>query len=292
MARAESLPDAPIRPIERRPLPFVRSMIPRWKRPSQEVSSVPPGTRVYAIGDVHGEARLLLRLLQQIARDSALRGPADTMLVFLGDLIDRGTRAAELLRAFAGITDRQVVILKGNHEAALVNAYHGDEAALRFWLAVGGAETLAGFGVALAAAEDDLDRIGAAMRDAVPATLVDWLDGLPTSWSLGDYFFAHAGIRPGVALERQIQHDLLWIREPFLSSRRRHEKVIVHGHTIEAGVPRLGGNRIGIDTGAFELGRLTALGLEEDRQWLLQAADDVVALDGPILAAADVARAA
>ena len=120
------------------------------------------------------------------------------------------------------------------------------------------------------------------LRATIDPELIDWLDRLPTCWSLGDYYFAHAGVRPGVSLAEQQDDDLLWIRQPFIESRRNHGKVIVHGHTVEDGAPSLGRNRIGIDTGAHEHGRLTALGLEGDRQWILQAcADDVATLAAP-----------
>ena len=118
-----------------------------------------------------------------------------------------------------------------------------------------------------------------AIRAAIDPALVDWVDALPTAWSTGDYFFAHAGVRPGIALDRQSDDDLLWIRGPFLSSRSDHGKVVVHGHSVEPGVPRLGGNRIGLDTGAHKYRRLTALGLEEDRQWLIQVGDEEAAAD-------------
>lgn len=239
-------------------------------RRAAEPPRLPPGMRVYAIGDVHGEAALLRDLLGQIATDAAARGPAETFMVFLGDVIDRGPDGAALLTSLAGPADDHLILLKGNHEAALVDACRGNEDALRFWLDYGGGATLAGFGVAVAD-DEDLAVAGERVRAAVPEALVAWVDALPLGWTLGSYLFAHAGIRPGVPLDRQTEADLLWIREPFLSHRRAHEKVVVHGHTIEPGLPALGGVRIGIDTGANARGVLTALCLEGDRQWLLQA---------------------
>lgn len=241
--------------------PFVRPSLPR-------------GHRVYAIGDVHGEVALLQHLLDQVAADSRQRGPARTTLVFLGDFIDRGSGAARLLRMFADLRDPNVIVLKGNHEAALVEVYRGDLEALSFWLKFGGQATMAGLGI-----EDSLletastTEIFPRLRTSLQCDIVDWLAELPHSWTLGDYFFVHAGIKPGVRLSRQDQDDLLWIRKPFLASKRRHEKVIIHGHTVEPGLPCLGGNRIGIDTGAHEHGCLTALGLEDDAQWLIQSSD-------------------
>lgn len=232
---------------------------------------LPPGKRVYAIGDVHGEAELLARLLHNIALDSEVRGLSETKLVVLGDFIDRGPRAADILRNLSKLDDRNLIVLKGNHEAVLVRAYDGDEAVLTEWLRFGGASTLAGLGVPRPVLESqDTGAILADLHANLQPDIVEWLDALPLWWSLGDYFFVHAGVRPGVKLLEQSDEDLLWIRNPFISGRHRHEKVIVHGHTIEPGKPELGGHRIGLDTGAHEHGRLTALGLEADRQWLLQ----------------------
>lgn len=236
--------------------------------------TIPPGRRVYAIGDIHGEIHLLQNLLHQVAADNQRRGPAQTTLVFLGDFIDRGNGAARLLRMFAALRDPNVVVLKGNHEATLVEVYRGDKEALAFWLGFGGKATMAGLGIdqnVLASSSTAL--IFPRLQASLHKNVVDWLADLPHSWTLGDYFFVHAGIKPGVKLSKQDQDDLLWIRKPFLVSGRRHEKVIVHGHTIGPALPRLGGNRIGIDTGAHEHGRLTALGLEDEAQWLIQSSD-------------------
>lgn len=240
------------------------------RRRSRDDPSLPPGQRVYAIGDIHGEADLLTSILHAIREDSQRRAPATVTLVFLGDFIDRGRHSAALLRAFSLVSDDAVKVLKGNHEAALVDVYRGDEEAMAFWLRFGGRPTLDGLGVGIAA---DLTETLARLRAALDDSIIDWLDALPHCWSLGDYYFTHAGIRPRVRLARQDPDDLLWIREPFLSSKRRHEKIVVHGHTVESGRPVLGGNRIGIDTGAHENGCLTALGLEGCAQWLIQASD-------------------
>lgn len=232
---------------------------------------LPPGTRVYAVGDIHGEARLLSRLLQQVADDARERGPADTKLIVLGDFIDRGPGAADLLHHFAKLVDPNLVILKGNHEAVLVRAYDGDEQVLTDWIGFGGASTLMGLGISSAMLRSgDAAMILAALRASLHADVIEWLDSLPLWSSLGDYFFVHAGVRPGIKLLEQRDEDLLWIREPFIAGRHRFEKIVVHGHTIESGVPKLGGYRIGLDTGAHEHGTLTALGLEADRQWLIQ----------------------
>ncbi|HVF94423.1 MAG TPA: metallophosphoesterase [Sphingomonas sp.] len=233
-----------------------------------------PGTRIYAIGDIHGEAVLFKQLLDRIEADSQDRGPAEVRIILLGDFIDRGPAAAGLLLALAGCADPRLTILKGNHEASMVAAWRGDHQALALWLRFGGTPTLIGLG----AQAEELERIDpaallATLRRCVAPAMIDWLDALPSAIEIDDYFFTHAGIRPGVPLDEQVEDDLLWIRRPFLTSRRQHAKVIVHGHTIDQNV-RLGSNRIGVDTGAFRYGRLTALGLQDDRQWTLEASDD------------------
>ena len=233
---------------------------------------MPAGERIYAIGDVHGEAALLRRLLESVDRDNGARDPARVTLVLLGDVIDRGPRSADLLYALHGLASSCFRLLKGNHEALLVAAHRGDEDALDLWLRVGGRATLIGFGIEPDMVDfADFAVLVEAVRSAIDPAMIDWLDALPTAWSRGGYFFTHAGVRPGVPLDRQSDSDLLWIREPFLSSRADHGRVVVHGHSIAPGVPRLGGNRIGLDTGAHEHRRLKALGLEGDRQWFLQA---------------------
>jgi len=232
---------------------------------------LPEGRRLYAIGDIHGEAALLRDLLARIEADARVRDPMRTTLVFLGDFIDRGARAADLLRGFCGSEGADLVFLKGNHEAALVDVYRGDEEALAFWIRFGGRATLQGLGIDVPAS----DRIDPAqilwrLREALDVGIIDWLDALPHSFSLGDYFFCHAGVRPGIPLRRQDQDDLLWIREPFLSSDSHHGKIIVHGHTVDPDGPVIRRNRIGLDTGAHEHGRLTAIGLEGREQWVVQ----------------------
>ena len=247
--------------------------MPTWTRPGLN-ACLPAGERLYAIGDLHGELNLFRQLLTMIIADSERRGPARTTLVLLGDIIDRGEDAAALLLTLVRLRSPRFVLIKGNHEAAFVDCYRGNEKAQKFWLRFGGQSTLTGFGIS----EHEIDyqdnsKLTSAMQACIDREIIDWIDRLPNCWSRGDYFFTHAGVRPGVSLDDQNLSDLMWIREPFLSSKLYHGKVIVHGHTLQEGIPRLGGNRIGLDTGAHERGRLTALGLEENEQWILQSYD-------------------
>lgn len=231
------------------------------------------GSRVYAIGDVHGCFNLLAELFQLIEQDSVKRENAKTKIIILGDMIDRGPQSAEVCRLLYGLRDYDgVVCLKGNHEKAMIDALNGDLNALRFWMDFGGAWTLLSWGVdanlvqSAHLGESWQRKLIAAFREAIPAEIAEWMARLPICHREGDYFFVHAGIRPGVSLASQTEEDMLWIREPFLSSWRRHEAVVIHGHS-ETDVVTFSNNRIGIDTAAYRTGCLTALGLEGSEQW-------------------------
>ena len=234
---------------------------------------VPANARVYAIGDVHGRFDLFEQLIAMIREDNAARAPAHVRLILLGDLIDRGPESARLVARCKALAEQNadLVVLKGNHEQAMVDALGGDYVALDFWLQFGGDATLRAWGVpeeVLAATPGDIREAG---RQHVPADILAWLNSLPLTCRIGDYLFVHAGIRPSVRLARQTAADLLWIRDDFLKSDVNHELVVVHGHSVSDETPDLRHNRIGIDTGAYRTGKLSALGLENDERWTLTA---------------------
>ena len=228
------------------------------------------GNRVYAIGDIHGHADLLAELLRAIEDDSAKRPSALVRIVILGDAIDHGPDSAKLLDVFLGAVGENFVVLKGNHEALMVAAYRGDFEAMDIWVSTGGGETLHSLGVPRSAiSQVDVDATMIAMQAFIPCSLINWLDALPTSLRIGDYFFCHAGVRPKVPLSDQGDRDLLWIREQFTQSTRFHGAVVVHGHTIcKNGVDILP-NRISVDTGAHQTGILSAVALESDQRWVI-----------------------
>lgn len=239
---------------------------------SAPASALPPGERVYAIGDVHGRLDLLDALLAEVDADDAGRAPADTTLVFLGDLVDRGPRSAEVVERLRRLRVERpgTRFLLGNHEEVFLAALDGDERALRGFCKMGGRETILSYGVDERRYERmDYDELGDALRTIVPAEHRCFLRGFDDLIVRGDYAFAHAGVDPGSTMEAQQTSDLRWIREPFLNHRGTLEKVVVHGHTITPDV-EWRAHRIGIDTGAYESGRLTALGLEGEDRWLLQ----------------------
>ena len=229
------------------------------------------GERIYAIGDIHGRYDLLRVLMDKIGEHVEARPPAKALhLVFMGDLIDRGPDSAKVLEFLYDLQlkTNRVIVLLGNHEDAMLRALDGDASIMRTWLAVGGLDTLRSFGVSPPAPNEDIRAFAARIVAAIPRPWLNWLRRLPVHARSGDYFFCHAGVRPGVALRRQARDDLLWIRDDFLEDPSYHGAVIVHGHSIEPQV-EFRQNRIGIDTGAYRTGILTALYLDGEAQELL-----------------------
>ena len=232
--------------------------------------AVPNGVRVYAIGDIHGRLDLLDRLLDMIGEDDEARGPARTELIFLGDLVDRGPDSVGVIERLMALREtRPVRFLMGNHEEVFLRAVEGDLRALRFLVRIGGRETLLSYGISDEEYRSvDYDGLLALLREKVPASHVAFLSAFESWIEVGDYLFVHAGLRPGVKVEDQKTSDLCWIREDFLTHRESFGKMVVHGHSITEDIDERS-NRIGIDTGAFASGRLTAIGLEKDERWYL-----------------------
>lgn len=236
-------------------------------------AAVPPGQRAYAIGDIHGRADLLAALIEAVDRDDAARGAAQTTVILLGDLIDRGPDSAGVIRLARAWQERRAVrILMGNHEEMFLRALEQEEA-MRQFLRFGGREMLLSYPLdPLVYTRAELDEVAGLARAVIPPEDIAFVQGFEDMVRLGDYLFVHAGIRPGIALEDQRPADLRWIREPFLDHAESFGPVVVHGHTI-ADAPDVRHNRIGIDTGAYRSGQLTAIGLEGTTRWLLTAAE-------------------
>lgn len=237
---------------------------------------VPDGLRVYAVGDIHGRADLLARMLHLIADDSNGAEPvSETVLVFIGDYVDRGPDSAGVLDQLLSMRREgryTCRFLKGNHEAMFMD-FLSDPTAFLAWAVNGGVETLESYGIdvgPIAEGPGGAEALGRAARAAVPEAHINLLNKLETHVSLGDYLFVHAGIRPGVPLEAQAERDLIWIREPFLDYEGDLGKVVVHGHTPVRDGPEVRANRIDIDTLAWRSGTLTALVLEGESRRFLQ----------------------
>lgn len=236
-------------------------------------AEIPAGQRVYAIGDIHGRADLLEDLLRRIDADDAARPVTETTLIFLGDLIDRGPDSARVVERLMHIKAEhpRTRILLGNHEEVFLQALRGESVgALRYSLRIGGDATVLSYGLT----DDEYKRttfeqLYEIVRSKVPVEHLEFMESFEDMIILGDYVFVHAGVRPDRPLAQQKVNDLRWIRDDFLGHRGTLEKIVVHGHSIAAEV-EIRPHRIGLDTGAYESGVLTAMGFEGSERWLVQ----------------------
>lgn len=249
---------------------------------------VPDGVRVYAIGDIHGRVDLLDLVLARVADDARRYPDVVKVLITLGDYIDRGPWSREVLDRLSelALPDFRVVALMGNHEEAMLG-FLGNVGYGPHWINGGGSATLASYGLPIrpeTTSRRGFLQLQHRLRATLPEAHITFLQNLQLSCVVGDYFFVHAGVRPGVALDSQAAEDLLWIREDFLKSAARFGKVVVHGHTITER-PQCRSNRIGIDTGAFATNRLTCLVLAGDEYGFMTVESALAALpiDNPAL---------
>ena len=257
-------------------------MVPRFlaallRRPTAAVPrpKAPKGEALYAIGDIHGRLDLLEPLLEAIRQDAAGRPRA--ILVGLGDYVDRGADSrgvVDALLAFAATPGVEAQFLRGNHDQILLN-FLADHSLGPYWCRVGGRETLFSYDVEPPATRKHME-VWRAARDAFAANLPErhlgFFQDLRLSFTWNDYFFAHAGAQPGTPLEEQSEQDLMWIRKPFLEDEGRFDKIVVHGHT-PADEIHADHRRMGLDTGAYMTGVLTACRFEGHERRLYQAVE-------------------
>jgi len=254
-------------------------------RKSSRRSSFPEGARgyrAYVVGDVHGRLDLTDQLLEKIEDDLNRRPAKRAVLVFVGDLIDRGPESAQVIERLRNYRrpGLRTVFLLGNHEEVMLRVLGGDLSLLPDWLAFGGAQCLASYGIEPASLGGlEGPEMLHVIRQAVPRDHSRFLHGFADSFRFGDYLIVHAGIRPGVELGQQLQSDMRWIRSPFLNDATDHGVVVVHGHTITKGVEERP-NRIGIDTGAYASGVLTALVIEGAERRYLDTSEALVPVSG------------
>jgi serine/threonine protein phosphatase 1 len=229
---------------------------------AMRAARVPPATRVYAIGDVHGRADLLQDLVERIDEDLFRRPIERAVEVYLGDYIDRGSQSKTVIDILCRrLVQRNAICLRGNHEAIL-EEFLRDPDVLHDWLRLGASGTLASYGVAIPSNTPLVPlELHRRFCKLFPRTHVLFLQCLRNHYICGDYLFVHAGIRPGVPLQYQVEDDLTWIRNEFLQSTIDHGWMVVHGHT-PVPHPQILSNRINIDTGAVFSGTLTCLVLE------------------------------
>lgn len=254
---------------------MLKALLRRKPKPAAPIdtATLPDGLRVYAIGDIHGRRDLLDQLLEQIKEDDSSRADADTHIVFLGDLMDRGPDSSGVIDRAMELSQARrdnVHFLMGNHEEVYLAAATGDEKLVRFFCKIGGRETILSYDIT---PQDynalSMEELAERMPVLLPPHHVEFVSGFKDRIVVGDYAFVHAGVRPGVPIEEQQPKDLRWIREDFIIDDTPHDKLIVHGHTITDDVEECS-NRIGIDTGAYMSGMLTALGLEGGNRWYLK----------------------
>jgi serine/threonine protein phosphatase 1 len=238
-----------------------------WKSRRINASPLlPEGLRIYAVGDVHGRADLLKQLFSRVDEDLKEHPIAETIQIFLGDYIDRGENSATVLDLLIErARTHRMSCLKGNHEYFL-SEFLENPGVLKYWAQNGGLSTLASYGLTptIIANPKEQAELSASLWNAIPESHRHFLAGLKLCFTCGDFFFVHAGVRPGTPLWRQREDDLLWIRDEFLLHEEPFEKIIVHGHT-PVREPDVRNNRINIDTGAYATDRLTCLRLERDK---------------------------
>ncbi|MFZ3008446.1 MAG: metallophosphoesterase family protein [Phenylobacterium sp.] len=246
-------------------------------RKTPEAPPTTQGRLAYAVGDIHGRLDAFDALLHVIAQDVLVSQPSQQpMLILLGDYVDRGPASAQVIDAILRLQTEpafEVRALKGNHEEALLQ-FRDEPGFGQTWVEHGGSATLASYGVQPPATRTDpeaWETARLAFREALPEAHKAFFEGLEIMITLGDYAFVHAGVRPGVPLERQVERDLLWIRAEFLQSTAKFEKIIVHGHTPMEEPQIIPGRRIGVDTGAYATGLLTAVRLDDSGARILQA---------------------
>lgn len=254
----------------------------RPSAPMPPPPSAPDGERWYVIGDIHGRNDLFAALVEAIEADDAAAGPARTTVVLLGDLVDRGPDSAGVIAMARDWQERRKVrLLAGNHEEMFLESFTDTEV-LRHFLRHGGTETVLSYGLDRATYNTlDLAELQTTLARIVPPADLAFLRAAEDWIEVGDYLLVHAGIRPLVPLAEQKRSDLLWIRERFLRHEDAFSHVVIHGHTIFDSVDDAG-NRIGIDTGAYRTGRLTALVLEGSARRTIQAVecDGAISIEG------------
>ncbi|WP_443749072.1 metallophosphoesterase family protein [Asticcacaulis solisilvae] len=241
-------------------------------KPSESVRPSTIGRLTYAIGDIHGRDDLFARMIERIEADSALQGERP-VIVLLGDYVDRGAASAEVLDRILRLEQADwcdVVVLLGNHEETLLN-FLSDSSCGPAWVEYGAGATLASYGVQTPAMRTDpeaWEQVREELVAAIPPAHVDLLRRMRLTYRDGDYFFVHAGVRPDVPLEAQGAEDFLWIRGAFLQAKRACDYVVVHGHT-PAEAPANDRWRVGLDTGAYATGTLTAMRFKGESRFVM-----------------------
>ncbi|RLA20924.1 MAG: serine/threonine protein phosphatase [Gammaproteobacteria bacterium] len=246
-----------------------------FSKKADPIHCIPEHTRVYCIGDIHGRVDLLTTLHEQIIADSS-GYTGQKILIYLGDYIDRGLHSKEVLDLLIDqpLQGYQSVFLRGNHEQVLLDFLNIDPGIVLQWFGFGGQATFLSYGVSVAGIPfgEQIYQLQSDLAAKIPEKHLSFYQQSQFSYTLGDYFFVHAGVTPKVALNRQLPLDMMWVREEFLNSRYRYEKMIVHGHSVFE-TPDIQKNRIGIDTGAYASGNLSCLVLQDEQRRFISTLD-------------------
>jgi serine/threonine protein phosphatase 1 len=227
---------------------------------TNEVENEKGNLRIYVIGDIHGRSDLLDKIVDKIRRDIDSYPTKEGLTITLGDYVDRGPDSRGVLdRLSSNPFPTRYLAIRGNHES-LFEAVLRDPSAGDHWGTLGGLATLRSYGIPVEefTVGKKLEQAARTLRAIIPKQHLQFLSKLKPYITIGNMFFCHAGIRPGIPLENQAIEDLLWIRDEFLSSTADFGKVVVHGHSPTEW-PDIRPNRINIDTAAFASGRLTCL---------------------------------
>lgn len=251
----------------------------RRQRPAKAPPPAPPAAGdlprperpVYVIGDIHGRADLLERILTLIDADIGDTGAADPQLVFVGDYVDHGAHSAEVLariRELATEFPDNVTCLMGSHDRMMLDFLKAPATRGQRWLRSGGLATMESFGMATGGfgaevSQDTLLAMAALLKTRLADGVADWLADLPLSWSSGNLWVVHAGADPQHPMTRQSQRVLLWGHPEFDSRARTDGIWVAHGHSMTR-EPAIAEGRIAVDTGAWQTGRLTACALRGD----------------------------
>jgi serine/threonine protein phosphatase 1 len=236
---------------------------PRSAPKTLATATLPDGIRIYAIGDIHGRSDLLQNRLTQIEADCEAHPYPRSIIVFLGDYIDRGPASKQVIDLLIECKQKtESIFLKGNHET-FEQRFLNDPNTLDEWRSCGGLETLVSYGLNPPLNPDATERTKLAheLADAMGEEHLEFIKSLELSFCCGDFLFVHAGIRPGIPLHKQKEDDLLWIRDEFLTYARPFEKFVVHGHTPVRALD-IRNNRANLDTGAFATGHLACVAIE------------------------------
>lgn len=233
----------------------------------------PEDTRIYAIGDVHGYLNLLFKIHDLISDDLAQYPVKHHKIIHLGDYIDRGPNSKGCIQYLINLmaSNENVSCLKGNHEEKLIRFLDDPIATAYSFLTYGGAECAKSYGVQpphLDVSNDEMLAFRDELLQSIPRSHIEFIGELLFGQTFGDYFFAHAGVRPGVAIKDQTNHDLMTIRKEFISYHGLFSKVIVHGHTPHHPI-EIKQNRINADTMAYATQELTAVVLEGNQYRIL-----------------------